>query len=92
MADNSSITVKNGGNLYAWGFISGSGSVLAESGATVYEFYQIADFRGGTASSNMGNKVFPFSQYFVQNIEVPLTLNAGANEQVYSGVYAMKTT
>ena len=92
MADNSSITVKNGGNLYAWGFISGSGSVLAESGATVYEFYQIADFRGGTASSNMGNMVFPFSQYFVQNIEVPLTLNAGANEQVYSGVYAMKTT
>jgi len=92
MADNSSITVKNGGNLYAWGFISGSGSVLAESGATVYEFYQIADFRGGTVSSNMGNKVFPFSQYFVQNIEVPLTLNAGANEQVYSGVYAMKTT
>ena len=92
MADNSSITVKNGGSLYAWGFISGSGSVLAESGATVYEFYQIADFRGGSASSNMGNKVFPFSQYFVQNIEVPLTLNAGANEKVYSGVYAMSTT
>ena len=92
MADNSSITVKNGGNLYAWGFISGSGSVLAESGATVYEFYQIADFRGGSASSNMHNKVFPFSQYFVQNIEVPLTLNAGANEKVFSGVYAMSTT
>ena len=92
MADNSSITVKNGGNLYAWGFISGSGSVLAESGATVYEFYQIADFRGGSASSGMGHGVFPFSQYFVQNIEVPLTLNAGANEQVYSGVYAMHTT
>ena len=92
MADNSSITVKKGGNLYAWGFISGSGSVLAESGATVYEFYQIADFRGGSASSNMHHEVFPFSQYFVQNIEVPLTLNAGANEQVYSGVYAMKST
>ena len=95
MADNSSVTVKNGGNLYAWGFISGSGSVLAESGATVYEFYQIADFRGGSASStiaNGGKKVFPFSQYFVQNIEVPLTLNAGANEKVYSGVYAMSTT
>ena len=92
MADNSSITVKNGGKLYAWGFISGSGSVLAESGATVYEFYQIADFRGGSASSGMHHGVFPFSQYFVQNIEVPLTLNAGANEQVYSGVYAMKST
>ena len=92
MARNSSITVKNGGNLYAWGFISGSGSVLAESGATVYEFYQIADFRGGSASSGMGHSVFPFSQYFVQNIEVPLTLNAGANEKVFSGVYAMSTT
>lgn len=92
MADNSSITVKNGGKLYAWGFISGSGSVLAESGATVYEFYQIADFRGGSASSGMGHGVFPFSQYFVQNIEVPLTLNAGANEQVYSGVFAMSST
>ena len=92
MADNSSITVKSGGNLYAWGFISGSGSILVESGATVYEFYQIADFRGGSASSNMGHGVFPFSQYFVQNIEVPLTLNAGANEQVFSGVYAMRNT
>lgn len=92
MADNSSITVKNGGNLYAWGFISGSGSILAESGATVYEFYQIADFRGGSASSNMHQSVFPFSQYFVQNIEVPLTLNAGANEIVFSGVHAMSTT
>lgn len=40
----------------------------------------------------MGHGVFPFSQYFVQNIEVPLTLNAGANEQVYSGVYASSTT
>ena len=92
MADNSSITVKNGGKLYAGGFISGSGSVLAESGATVYEFYQIADFRGGSASSGMGHGVFPFSQYFVQNIEVPLPLNAGANAQVYSGVYAMSKT
>ena len=92
MASGSSITVKNGGNLYVWGFISGDGSVTAESGATVYEFYQIADFRGGSASSNMGNKVFPFSQYFIQNIEVPLTLNAGATEKVFSGVYAMSTT
>ena len=92
MASGSSITVKNGGNLYAWGFISGDGSVTAESGATVYEFYQIADFRGGSASFRMVNKVFPFSQYFIQNIEVPLTLNAGATEKVFSGVYAMDTT
>ena len=92
MADNSSITVKNGGNLYAWGFISGSGSVLAESGATVYEFYQITDFRGGDATTSMQNKVFPISQYAVQNVEVPLTLHAGASETAYTGLYAGRRT
>ena len=88
MNTNSSITVKSGGILYAWGFISGNGSVLAESGATVYEWYQITDFRGGTATSHMKNEVFPFSQYYVQNIETLLTLNAGAKEIVYTGLTA----
>ena len=88
MNANSSITVKSGGILYAWGFISGNGSVLAESGATVYEWYQITDFRGGTATTTMKNKVFPFSQYYVQNIETLLTLNAGAKEIVYTGLTA----
>ena len=88
MNTNSSITVKSGGILYAWGFISGNGSVLAESGATVYEWYQITDFRGGRATSSMNKKVFPFSQYYVQNIETLLTLNAGAKEIVYTGLTA----
>ena len=88
MESGSRITVKSGGALYAWGFVTGSGNVTVESGGTVYEWFQIADFRGGTATMNMGNKVFPFSQYFVQNVEVPLTLNAGATEIVYTGVYA----
>ena len=92
MESGSAIDVQSGASLYAWGFISGSGSVTVQSGGSVYEWYQILDFRGGGASSNMHHEVFPFSQYFVQNIEVPLTLNAGANEQVYSGVYAMSTT
>ncbi len=91
MESGSNITVKNGGSLYAWGFVSGSGSVTAESGSSVYEWYQIMDFRGGTASSSMGNKVFPFSQYAVQNIEVPLTLYAGAKEVVYTGIYALSS-
>lgn len=92
MEGDSNITMKNGSSLYAWGFVTGSGAVSAESGATIYEFYQIADFRGGSASSDMKNGVFPFSQYFVQNIEVPLTLNKGAKEIVYSGVFAMRST
>ena len=90
MESGSAITVQSGANLYAWGFISGSGSVTVQPGGSVYEWYQIADFRGGSASSAMGNKVFPFSQYAVQNVEVPLTLHAGASETVYTAVYAIR--
>ena len=90
MESGSAITVQSGASLYAWGFISGSGAVTVESGGSVYEWYQIMDFRGGSASSDMGNKVFPFSQYAVQNVEVPLTLHAGASETVYTAVYAIR--
>ena len=89
MESGSAITVKSGASLYAWGFISGSGAVTVESGGSVYEWYQVLDFRGGSASSDMGNKVFPFNQYAVQNVEVPLTIYAGASETVYTAVYAM---
>ena len=89
MESGSTIDVKSGGALYAWGFVSGSGAVTVQSGGSVYEWYQILDFRGGTKSSQIGNKVFPFNQYAVQNVEVPLTLYAGASETVYSGVNAM---
>ena len=90
MDSGSAIDVQSGASLYAWGFISGSGSVTVQSGGSVYEWYQILDFRGGSASSDMGNNVFPFSQYAVQNVEVPLTLHAGASETVYTAVYAMR--
>ena len=90
MESGSAIDVQSGASLYAWGFISGSGSVTVQSGGSVYEWYQILDFRGGSASSDMGNKVFPFSQYAVQNVEAPLTLHAGASETVYTAVYAIR--
>lgn len=89
MESGSTIDVKSGGTLYAWGFVSGSGAVTVQSGGSVYEWYQILDFRGGTKTSQMGSKVFPFNQYAVQNVEVPLTLRAGASETVYTGVNAM---
>lgn len=83
MEKESSIVVNGGGNLYVSGFITGSGSVTANNEATVYEMFQIADYRGGTKSTSMKHKVFPFSQYYVQNIEVPLTLYYGAVEYAF---------
>lgn len=93
MESESEITVN--GTLYAWGYIIGNGNVAANSGAKVYEFIQIVDWRGGNKTKDMvpyglsssndnteKYKVFPFSQYYVQNIETPLTIYSGANEYV----------
>ena len=91
MNEGSSIVINNGGALYVYGFISGKGTVTAESGATVYEYMQIADFRGGSATMGMyknGQKIFPINQYFIQNIEAELTLHSGADEYIYTSIYA----
>ena len=90
MEGSSNITINNGGKLYAYGFITGSGSVTANSGATVHEMFQFMDFRGGTQTTDSGmksNKVFPLSQYYVQNIEVPLTIYSGATEKANTTIY-----
>lgn len=86
LSSGSNITVNNGGNLYCWGYITGEGTVTAKRGATVYEPFQVMDFRGGTATMQMMNtsSVFPISQYYVQNIESRLTLEYGARELVRS--------
>lgn len=95
MLGSSNITVSNGGSLFCWGYITGSGSVNVLSGATVYEYLQIRDFRGGNASlgfvqdgsTSLMRKGFFFCQYYVQNIEAPLTISYGATEYVYNSIY-----
>ena len=89
MEIDSTITVNNKAFLYAWGYITGSGAIIVKNGGTVYEDFQVMDWRGGTAVSNMvdnQNQVFPMSQYYIQNIEVPMTLEAGAVENGYMSV------
>lgn len=88
MLTGSTITLQNGANLYCWGYIYGGGMVEAESGSTVYEAFQVKDWRGGTETKNCYGYVFPFNQYYVQNIEAPLKLYAGASESLYGSVNA----
>ena len=95
MSGGSQITVANGGALYAWGYITGSGNVRITSGATVYECFQVTDWRGGTATSSFitpenVNKVFPFTQYYVQNVEAPLTIEYGGSEKALIAAYSQK--
>ena len=91
MEAGSGITLENGANLYAWGYITGDGQITANSGAAVYEYFQIMDWRGGNCTKTMAEDaqtVFPFSQYYVQNIEAALTIEAGADEYAYISVTA----
>ena len=99
LAPGSYMTLQSGSHLRAWGFITGDGSVDgdgiylsgeidARRGATVYEMFQLGDWKGATTSvaitGMMGDentakkKIFPVSQYFIQNIESPVKYHPGA--------------
>ena len=89
MNTGSSITINSNANLYVWGYIQGSGMVTIKNGGTVYECFQVRDFRGGTATSGMvknDEEVFPMSQYYIQNVEAPMKLEAGAKEKGFFAV------
>ena len=92
MTAGSHITLNSGAALYAWGYVTGGGTITAKSGSSVYENFQIRDFRGGSATLTMAKDslVFPLSQYYVQNIEVPTTYESGAEEWVYTSLYMSK--
>ena len=78
--------------LYVLGFISGpsslSSSIQLNEGSIAYEAFQMPDFRGGSAlaaswTGGAGvatNKkgVFPSEQFYIQSIEVPMTIKSGA--------------
>lgn len=97
MDENSRLVLKNGGELFALGYVTGKGEVVAEKGSCVWENFQFRDFRGGSASSDIylereKYRVFPLEAYTVQNIESKLQLNRGATEKVVTGVIVQGST
>ena len=92
------IRLKDRSKLFAYGYIvnadKANGQVVAEYGAEVYEAVQIRDWRGGSATTSIvgmdgqgdGTKVFPFGQYYVQNIESKLILQYGASAYISTAV------
>jgi len=73
-----------GGTLNANGFIVGEGTIEAINNGKVYERLFVMAFRGGSITSAIYNQTFPFDQYTLNNIEVPLTINRGS--QLYARV------
>lgn len=81
----SNIILEDGSYLYAYGYVTGEGTINAKNGSTIKELFQFTDWRGGTASSGMlsnSRKVFLFNQYYIQNIECNLKIEYGAIENI----------
>lgn len=87
MNEGSHIDLESGSLCSVWGFITGDGTITAKSGSLVREAFQF-DFRGGTHISNTMSSAFPMCQYYVQNIEAPITFNYGATENLFTCCYA----
>lgn len=95
LKENCNINFLGGSKLISFGYVTGpkSSSIVMNDGSQVKEFMQIYDWRGGTATSSgyltkkfQNNKVFLINQYFVQNIEAPLTIKSGAEEILEAGI------
>jgi len=96
MENDSSIAVN--GTLSSYGYITGSGEITVGAGAAVNEVFEVRESRGGGGFLKMNKnsyKVFLVSQYYIQNIEAPMTISAGATLTGHgalnvSGVQAVK--
>lgn len=67
------------GTLDSWGLITGSGTVTAVGGGTVYEPFIVCDFAGGNNLKNLYQaNAAPFKRYAMQNIQCTLRLDSGS--------------
>lgn len=81
LAPTASVSLTNGARMQAWGYVTGSGMVTVNAGATVREAVQFGDWKGGAVSYEMLNnpqRVFPITHFFYQNIECPVLYLPGS--------------
>ena len=105
LEEGSYLTLQNGSEVRAWGFVTGKGEMDARRGAKVREMFQLGDWKGAMTSVAItgmvtsenellcsvvkgqahledcdysDHKIFPVTQYFIQNIESPVKYHPGA--------------
>ena len=89
------IDLESGADMFAWGYVTGEGTINAKPGSCIYEDFQMGDWRGGNvAFAAQGNKnginnkgVFLITHYFVQNVECEVTYRPGSQSIAYTGTY-----
>ena len=84
MNEGSHMTLQNNSELRVWGYMTGKGETDARRGSTVREQFQMGDWKGGSVSFDMlgavneDKRVFPITQYYIQNIESPVKYHPGS--------------
>lgn len=89
MEEGSHMTLQNGSEVRAWGFMTGKGEIDARRGSIVREMFQLGDWKGAITSVKIvgmapavgdesDKKIFPVTQYFIQNIESPVKYHPGS--------------
>ncbi len=67
------------GTFECIGFTYGEGSVTVNSGAYLYELFNMIAYKGGTNSSSLKNKLFPLNQYTLTSLSCQTTFVSGSN-------------
>lgn len=95
MEEGSEILLGDGAHLYAWGFVTGKGTIDARRGSYVHEDFQVYDWPGATDALNVvlgavasGAGTFPVNQYAMQNVESQITFRPGARMYASFGASA----
>lgn len=102
VGNNASIVSERGSSIKCYGFLynesstTEGSSVIINSGATIYQPFVLADFRGGSYMAGVKNsidtsKASPFNRFIFANVSVPLTVKYGASLVGWVNLYASKT-
>lgn len=88
--NNGTINLNSGANLDLRGYIKGTGTVEARSGAIVYSPFVVYDYRGGTNTATVYRKgnIAPFRIYEMPNIQCNYSILYGAEHKGYLDLYA----
>jgi|GEM_PF-4503918 len=83
---NGVTTVESGGAFKVVGMVTGNGEIIAENGSAVYQPFEITDWPGGSTGLGLytEGQEFPINQYYIQNIQVALTLEYGSSMNAYA--------
>lgn len=90
--NNGTINLNSGAKLDLRGYIKGTGTIEARSGAIVYSPFVVYDYRGGTNTKTVyeKGKIAPFRIYEMPNIQCKYSIIYGAKSMGYLDLYASK--